>query len=430
MAGSLGSRDVSVASGAVLQLSNSTSMSTTARLLLNGATPSVTLAASINQTVAGLSFDGGATFAATGTWGASGKTHNDSRFTGTGTLTASSPVAITVTAAANSKIYDGTTSAAATPTLTAGTLASGDTATYSETYSTKDAGAGSKTLIPAVTITDSGNVDVTASYSITKVNYTTGTINPKALTVTAPTIASKVYNGAATAGAVTVGTLSGFVGSETVTATATAAAYSSPNANTYNGVVITYTLNDGTGGGLAANYSLANGTAAGVINPKALTVTATGPSKTYGTALTAGTSRRISARAPRVVAGETVTSVTLTPDAAGLSATTAAGASYTVTPSAATGTGGFSAANYNITYATGTLTVNKAALLAQADDKSRAYGADNPAFTISYTGFVGSDERPTWPSCRRPARWRRPIARSGPMTSRSPVAATPITAWC
>ena len=136
-----------------------------------------------------------------------------------------------MTAVANSKTYDGTTSAGATPTHT-GTLASGDTAAYSESYGNPNAGTGNKTLTPAVTIRDSDNADVTASYSITKVNYTTGTINPVALTVGSPTIAAKPYDGTPTAGAVTVGTLSGFVGSETVTATGVAAAYSSANANT------------------------------------------------------------------------------------------------------------------------------------------------------------------------------------------------------
>src|ERR1017187_7875396 len=83
---------------------------------------------------------------------------------------------------------------------------------------------------------------------------------------------TKPYDGTATAGAVTVGTLSGFVSGQTVTATATAAAYSSANAGTYTGNVVTYTLHDGAGGGLAANYSLANGTATGIINPLALTI--------------------------------------------------------------------------------------------------------------------------------------------------------------
>src|SRR5207248_8838329 len=56
--------------------------------------------------------------------------------------------AITVTAAADTKVYDGTTAAAAVPTVTAGSLAAGDTAGFTETYATRNVGTG-KTLTPA-----------------------------------------------------------------------------------------------------------------------------------------------------------------------------------------------------------------------------------------------------------------------------------------
>ena len=97
-------------------------------------------------------------------------------------------------------------------------------------------------------------------------------ITAKGLSITPPSIASKVYSGSATAGAVTVGTLSGFVGSETVTASGAAADYSSANVGTYNGVVVTYTLNNGSNGGSASNYSLAAGSATGVITAKDVTI--------------------------------------------------------------------------------------------------------------------------------------------------------------
>src|SRR5439155_1227956 len=74
--------------------------------------------------------------------------------------------AITVTALTNTKDYDGTTSAAAVPTITAGTLATGDVGTFTETYDTKTQGTG-KTLTPAGTVKDAGSVDVTADYLIT-----------------------------------------------------------------------------------------------------------------------------------------------------------------------------------------------------------------------------------------------------------------------
>ncbi|NVK52800.1 MAG: gliding motility-associated C-terminal domain-containing protein, partial [Flavobacteriaceae bacterium] len=47
--------------------------------------------------------------------------------------------------------------------------------------------------------------------------------------------------------------------------------------------------------------------------------------------------------------------------------------------------------NYTINNNNGTLTINKATLTATADDKSRIYGEANPTFTITYSGFKGTD---------------------------------------
>src|SRR5207253_661074 len=105
--------------------------------------------------------------------------------------------AITVTGTTNSKVYDGTTSAAAVPAITAGRLAAGDTASFTETYNNKNAGTG-KTLIPAGTVTD-GNSGL--NYAVTFANNTTGVITPRAITVTAATN-SKVYDGGTSAAAV------------------------------------------------------------------------------------------------------------------------------------------------------------------------------------------------------------------------------------
>ena len=121
-----------------------------------------------------------------------------------------------------------------------------------------------------------GNLDRVSNVSRTSdtPQTITNTINRKALSITTPTIAAKNFNGTATAGAVTVGTLSGFVGSETVMATGVAADYPSANAGSYSGTAVNYTLENGTNGGLAANYSLANGTATGVIHKAGSSVTA------------------------------------------------------------------------------------------------------------------------------------------------------------
>jgi len=48
---------------------------------------------------------------------------------------------ITVAAAPNTKVFDGTTSAAAVPTIISGTLVAGDTPDFMEAYTTPRAGA-------------------------------------------------------------------------------------------------------------------------------------------------------------------------------------------------------------------------------------------------------------------------------------------------
>ncbi len=127
------------------------------------------------------------------------------------------------------------------------------------------------------------------------------------------------------------------------------------------------------------------------INKKPLTITATGPAKTYGTALSATTSTTNFTADATGVGTETVTSVTLTPNAAGSTATTATGTAYAVTPSSATGTGGFFESNYNITYVAYNGTVGKKILTITADSKTKSYGSQNPELTFTYSGFIGGD---------------------------------------
>ena len=87
---------------------------------------------------------------------------------------------LTISAAANTKTYDGTTNAAAQPTITAGSIQAGDSApAWTESYSTSSAGTG-KTLTPAGVVNDgnSGN-----NYNYTYVTSTAGVINPASTSV-------------------------------------------------------------------------------------------------------------------------------------------------------------------------------------------------------------------------------------------------------
>lgn len=58
---------------------------------------------------------------------------------------------------------------------------------------------------------------------------------------------------------------------------------------------------------------------------------------------------------------------------------------YTITAS------GINDPDFNVTYESGTLTVNKADLTVTANDASRVYGDDNPAFSASVNGLVAGD---------------------------------------
>src|SRR5439155_5674627 len=111
----------------------------------------------------------------------------------TGTITART---ITVTAATNSKGYDGNQSAAALPTVTSGTLAAGDTPNFTEAYTTRNVGSG-LTLVPSGTVNDGNGGD---NYAVTFANNATGTITARAITVTAATN-TKGYDGTLTAAA-------------------------------------------------------------------------------------------------------------------------------------------------------------------------------------------------------------------------------------
>jgi hypothetical protein len=82
-----------------------------------------------------------------------------------------------------------------------------------------------------------------------------------------------------------------------------------------------------------------------------------------------------------------VTGVTLASAGAAASATVGGGP-YAITPSAATGTG---LSNYNITYATGLLTVSPAVLSYVADVIGIPFGSAIPALTGAVTGFVNGE---------------------------------------
>ena len=105
--------------------------------------------------------------------GSSSTNYTLSSTSASGAIGTISQTNLTVTAAPNTKPYDGTTSAAATPAVTAGSIQAGDSApAWTETYDTKNAGT-NKTLTPAGTM---GDANGGANYNVTLGINTNGAI--------------------------------------------------------------------------------------------------------------------------------------------------------------------------------------------------------------------------------------------------------------
>ena len=125
------------------------------------------------------------------------------------------------------------------------------TGSYSGVFDNANVGTGK-----TVTITSSyGGADLN-NYTITDQASTTADVTTKALTATA-SASNKVYD--ASSAATTTLTLSGFIGTETVTST-NSSTFNDKNVGTGKTVTVnSITLADGTNGGLASNYSIATG---------------------------------------------------------------------------------------------------------------------------------------------------------------------------
>ncbi|MBH2067593.1 MAG: filamentous hemagglutinin N-terminal domain-containing protein [Burkholderiales bacterium] len=175
---------------------------------------------------------------------------------------------------ADSKVYDGGTSvtfAAATPTFNG--MVSGDSLAIGATkaaFSDKNAGTGKAVTISSLTL---GGIDA-ANYTLASTTATgTGTITPKALTITGMSAVNKAYDGS-TKATLSGGSISGLVGTETLGVTGLSAAFDTRDAGTGKTVTATgSTLVNGGNGGLAANYTISNPSGLiASITPKALTV--------------------------------------------------------------------------------------------------------------------------------------------------------------
>ncbi len=139
-----------------------------------------------------------------------------------------------------------------------------------------------------------------------------------------------------------------------------------------------------------------------------MTITANDASKVYGNTLTLSDTAFTDSG---LIAGDSVTSVTLT--STGTAPAAAAGAS-SIVPSAAVGS---RLSNYTIIYSDGTLTVTPAPLTITANSQSMIAGQPIPALTVSYSGFENGDT---------PASLSTPPTLSTLATSASPAGMYPI----
>ncbi|WEK19643.1 MAG: YDG domain-containing protein [Candidatus Pedobacter colombiensis] len=280
----------------------------------------------------------------TATQAASG-TYNISTTTATLTV-AKKDISLTLNPApAISKTYDGNTNITLVPanySLTG--LVTGDilSVTSTTTYQNSNAGAG-KTITASNFVLNGTQKDY---YNLTTATANvTGSITPKTLTATAATV-TKVYDGTDVA-IVTFNPLTGIISGDIVTLTQGTAVYDNKNV----GVAKPITANGLTlNGSSAANYTLAPVSLTGTITSKPLTITADNKDKFVGTA-----NPTFTASYTGFVPGESSSVLTTQPVL-----TTSANLSSPI------GTydiniAGAAAANYNIQYAKGTLTVKPGA---------------------------------------------------------------------
>jgi filamentous hemagglutinin family protein len=250
-----------------------------------------------------------------------------------------------------SKVYDGTTGA--TVTLAAANGVQGDDVSFtgSAVYASRNVGTGMAVAVSGLSL--AGQDAANYQMAVTQLN-TTGTINPRSLVIT-PDAASKNYGDSLTLSGTAFsmagqGLVSGeTLGSVTLSSAgtaATAAVQGSPYA---------ITASNATGGTFdPANYAITYGSGLLTVRPRPVTVAANGRVLVAGNPLPALNSYGFSTSVDGLVGGDSLSSVTITPQ--GLTGTQAVGGYYSLQASNAV-FGAGNASNYALSYATGLLVV-------------------------------------------------------------------------
>ena len=241
-------------------------------------------------------------------------------------------------------------------------------------------GTGAITGTPTTTVGSPFNVTIGATNSGgTGTATLVLTINKAPLTVTADA-KTKIYGAA---NPTLTATLTGFVNGETLgTSGVTGAASVTTTATALTGVG-SATLTAAVGNLVSANYAFTTYTDGALTITKApLTVTADAKTKIYGAANPA-----LTATITGFKNSETTAVLTGTPTLSTVATTASSVASYAIT--AANGT--LASGNYSFGFVDGSLAVTKAPLTVTADNQKRAFGAADPTFNATLTGFVNSE---------------------------------------
>ena len=295
---------------------------------------------------------------------------------GNGTLTINK-AHLTVTADNQSRVY-GATNPTFTETISG--FVNGENASVVTGSGTGSSTAINTTNVGTATITASNTGLSASNYDFSNLVNGTLTINKAALTVTA-NAASTTYSGLAYSGGNGV-SYSGFMNGETSAVLGGTVAYGGTSQTATNAGSYLITPSGLTSGNYSLSYT--NGTL--TINPATLTVTANAASRLYG-----ATNPALSGTVTGFVNGELLANVTSGTE---IFSTSALGSSnvgnYAITGSGLTANNG----NYVFVQAAGNsaaLTINKAHLTVTADNQSRLYGAANPTFTETISGFVNGE---------------------------------------
>ena len=300
--------------------------------------------------------------------------------------------ALSATASASNKTYDGSTAAAPMLTIASTGFINGETVTATATgsFNTKDVLTANLVTVNSTTLVNGVNGGKASNYSLASGETASANITAKALSATA-SASIKTYDGSTAAAPMLTIASTGFINSETVTATATGS-FNTKDVATANRVTVnSTTLANGTNGGLASNYSLASGQTAAanvMINPATLTVTANTATRLYGAA-----NPTLTGSVTGFVNGETLATATTGTEAFSSTASSASNVgAYAITGTGLTANNG----NYVFTPAAANstaLTLTKAPLTVTANDASRL--ADGSAYAggngVVYNGFVVGD---------------------------------------